>query len=93
MGDVLGTIIGGLIAGIIIGPLARLVMPGKQNISLIMTIVIGAVGAIVGGFIADALDVGVTEGIDWIKLAIQVGVAVVAVVLYGSMGGRKTTAT
>jgi uncharacterized membrane protein YeaQ/YmgE (transglycosylase-associated protein family) len=91
MGDVLGTIIGGLVAGIIIGPLARLVMPGKQNISLIMTIVIGAVGAIVGGFIADALDVGVTEGIDWIKLAIQVGVAVVAVVLYGSMGGRKTT--
>jgi len=79
--------------GIIIGPLARLVMPGKQNISLIMTIVIGAVGAIVGGFIADALDVGATEGIDWIKLAIQVGVAVVAVVLYGSMGGRKTTAT
>jgi uncharacterized membrane protein YeaQ/YmgE (transglycosylase-associated protein family) len=93
MGDVLGTIIGGLIAGIIIGPLARLVMPGKQNISLIMTIVIGAVGAIVGGFIADALDVGVTDGIDWIKLAIQVGVAVVAVVLYGSMGGRKTTTT
>jgi uncharacterized membrane protein YeaQ/YmgE (transglycosylase-associated protein family) len=93
MGDVLSTIVWGLVAGIIIGPLARLVMPGKQNISLIMTIVIGAVGAIVGGFIADALDVGATEGIDWIKLAIQVGVAVVAVVLYGSMGGRKTTAT
>jgi len=93
MGDVLGTIIGGLVAGIIIGPLARLVMPGKQNISLIMTIVIGAVGAIVGGFIADALDVGATEGMDWIKLAIQVGVAVVVVVLYGSVGGRKTTAT
>jgi uncharacterized membrane protein YeaQ/YmgE (transglycosylase-associated protein family) len=93
MGDVLSTIVWGLVAGIIIGPLARLVMPGKQNISLIMTIVIGAVGAIVGGFIADALGVGVTEGIDWIKLAIQVGVAVVAVVLYGSMGGRKTTAT
>jgi uncharacterized membrane protein YeaQ/YmgE (transglycosylase-associated protein family) len=91
MGDVLATIFGGLFAGIIIGPLARLVMPGKQNISLIMTIIIGAVGAIAGGFIADAMDVGTTAGIDWIKLAIQIGVAVVAVVIYGSMGGRKGT--
>jgi uncharacterized membrane protein YeaQ/YmgE (transglycosylase-associated protein family) len=91
MGDVLGTIIGGLLAGIIIGPLARLVMPGKQNISLIVTIVIGAVGAIAGGFIADALEVGTTDGIDWIKLAIQVGVAVVVVLIYGSTSGRKGT--
>ncbi|MDP9493735.1 MAG: GlsB/YeaQ/YmgE family stress response membrane protein [Actinomycetota bacterium] len=91
MGDVLATIVWGLLAGIIIGPLARLVMPGKQNISLIMTIVIGAVGAIAGGFIADALEVGTTDGIDWIKLAIQVGVAVVAVLLFGSMGGRRST--
>ncbi|MDP9145691.1 MAG: GlsB/YeaQ/YmgE family stress response membrane protein [Actinomycetota bacterium] len=93
MGDVLSTIVWGLVAGIIIGPLARLVLPGKQNISLMMTILIGAVGAIAGGFIADAIGVGETSGIDWIKLAIQVGVAAVAVVLYGSMAGRKTGGT
>jgi uncharacterized membrane protein YeaQ/YmgE (transglycosylase-associated protein family) len=91
MGDVLSTIVWGLVAGIIIGPLARLVLPGKQNISLIMTIVIGAVGAILGGFIAEAIDVSETDGIDWIKLAIQVGVAAVAVLFYGGMSGRKTT--
>ena len=90
MGDVLATIIGGLLAGIIIGPLARLVLPGSQNISIGMTILIGAVGAIVGGFIADWAGVGETDGIDWIKLAIQIGVAAVVVVLYGSMAGRKT---
>jgi uncharacterized membrane protein YeaQ/YmgE (transglycosylase-associated protein family) len=56
-----------------------------------MTIVIGAVGAILGGFIADALDVSETAGIDWIKLAIQVGVAAVAVLVYGGMSGRRTT--
>lgn len=33
----LGTIIGAIIAGLIIGALARLVMPGKQNISILMT--------------------------------------------------------
>jgi uncharacterized membrane protein YeaQ/YmgE (transglycosylase-associated protein family) len=91
MGDVLSTIVWGLVAGIIIGPLARLVLPGKQNISLLMTIVIGAVGAILGGFIADALDVSETAGIDWIKLAIQVGVAAVAVLVYGGMAGRRTS--
>lgn len=96
MDDVLGTILWGLLAGIIIGPLARLVMPGRQNLSVVMTILIGAVGAIAGGLIADWMDVGVTEGIDWIKLAIQVGVAIVVVLIYASIAGRgggRTTAT
>lgn len=90
MGDVLSTLVWGLVAGIIIGPLARLVLPGKQNISLVMTVVIGAVGAILGGFIAEAIDLAETDGIDWIKLAIQVGVAAVAVLFYGGMAGRRT---
>lgn len=84
MGDVLATILWGLLAGIIIGPLARLVLPGKQNISLIVTIVLGAVGAIVGGLIYEALGGGETSGIDWIRLAVQVAVAAVAVLIYGS---------
>lgn len=93
MGEFLGILIWGLLAGIIIGPLARLVLPGKQNISLPMTIVVGAVGAILGGLIAQWLGVGETDGIDWIKHAIQVGVAVVAILVYGSMAGRSTTTT
>jgi uncharacterized membrane protein YeaQ/YmgE (transglycosylase-associated protein family) len=90
MGDVVATLVGGLIAGIIIGPLARLVLPGRQNISIGMTILLGAVGAILGGFLADAIGVGETDGIDWIKIAIQVGVAAVVVLIYGSMSGRST---
>ena len=88
MSEVLGTIIGGLFAGIIIGPLARLVLPGKQNISLIMTIVLGAVGAIAGGFIYQALGGDETSGIDWIRLFVQIGVAAVVVLIYGNM--KKT---
>ncbi|HEX9848324.1 MAG TPA: GlsB/YeaQ/YmgE family stress response membrane protein [Acidimicrobiia bacterium] len=85
MGDVLGTIVGGLIAGIIIGPLARLVLPGKQNIGIGMTIVLGAVGAIAGGLIYEAFGGTETSGIDWIRLLIQVGVAAIVVVIYGGM--------
>ena len=87
MSAVLWTIVGALIAGVIIGPLGRLVLPGKQNISLGMSIIIGAVAALVGGFIAQALGVGDTSGIDWIKLAIQVGLAAVGVAFYA---GRST---
>lgn len=87
MDELLSTLIGGLLAGLVIGPLARLVLPGKQDISLIMTIVLGAVGAIVGGFVYQALGGGETSGIDWIKLLIQVAVAAVIVAIYG--GTRK----
>ena len=67
--------------GAIIGALGRLVLRGKQNISLIATIVIGIVAALIGAFIAQALGVGHTGGIDWIKLVIQVVLAAVRSVL------------
>ncbi len=95
--DWVSTIIGALLAGIIIGPLARLVLPGKQSISMGMTILIGAVGALAGGLVADWLNIGSTEGttagIDWIKLGIQVAVAAVLVIAYGSMAGRGSAST
>lgn len=47
----IGTIITALIAGAIVGPLARLALPGKQSISIPLTIVIGAIGSLIGAFI------------------------------------------
>lgn len=85
------TILGALLAGVIIGPLARLVLPGKQDISLIMTIVVGAVGALLGGVIYEALGGGETSGIDWIRLFVQIATAAVLVVIYGAVTGRKTS--
>lgn len=85
MDSVIGTIFAGLVAGVIIGPLARLVLPGKQNISLVMTIALGAVGAIGGGLIYGAFGGTDTSGVDWIKLFIQVAVAAILVVIYGRM--------
>jgi uncharacterized membrane protein YeaQ/YmgE (transglycosylase-associated protein family) len=66
-------------------------LPGKQNISLVMTIVLGAVGAIVGGFVYEALGGGETSGIDWVRLLIQVGVAAVVVLIYGSTQKSSVT--
>jgi uncharacterized membrane protein YeaQ/YmgE (transglycosylase-associated protein family) len=85
MGSIVGTIIGALLAGIIIGPLARLVLPGRQHMSIGMTIGLGAVGALLGGFVYELLGGSDTSGIDWIRLFIQIAVAAVAVVIYGRM--------
>lgn len=87
--SVVWTIVGALFAGVIIGPLARLVLPGRQNISVIMTIIVGAVGALLGGFIYEAFGGGETSGIDWIRLFVQVATAAVLVLAYGAFAGRK----
>ena len=78
----LSTIIGALFAGLIIGPLARLVLPGKQDISVLGTILSGAVGALVGGLLAGLLGVGDTKGIDWIQLILCLAAGAAAVTGY-----------
>lgn len=47
----LGLIIGLIVIGLIAGAIARLLVPGKQNLSILGTIVIGIVGSFVGGFL------------------------------------------
>ena len=46
----IGTIISAVVVGLIVGALARLIMPGKQNIGVLMTIVLGILGALVAGW-------------------------------------------
>jgi uncharacterized membrane protein YeaQ/YmgE (transglycosylase-associated protein family) len=50
--------IGFIVAGLIIGALARLIKPGKQNLGIIATLLLGLVGSIIGGTIAWLLGTG-----------------------------------
>ena len=63
----------------IIGGLGRLVVPGRQKISMVMTLLVGIAAALVGTFAASIIGVSNTSGIDWIELALQVGLAAVGV--------------
>ena len=83
------SIIGMIIAGAIIGALARLIMRGEQNISVLWTIVLGAVGALVGSVVAGFFGVAQTAGIDWIRWALSIIAAIVAISIYLSVTGRK----
>jgi uncharacterized membrane protein YeaQ/YmgE (transglycosylase-associated protein family) len=84
-------IIMALIVGLIIGALGRLVVPGKQNTPIWLTIVIGIVAALLGTVIAKAVGVSDTKGIDWIELLFQVVLAAVGVALTAGIGRRGVT--
>jgi uncharacterized membrane protein YeaQ/YmgE (transglycosylase-associated protein family) len=88
-----GTIIGLIIAGIIIGALARLFMPGRQAIGMIATIVVGIIGTLVGYWIAAALGVEETSGVDWIRWIISIIVAVVLVAITAAIMSRNNNRT
>ena len=64
-----------IIAGLIIGLIARAVLPGRQNIPIWLTIVLGVLGAIIGNGIASLLGVRDTGGFDWIRHLAQIAVA------------------
>lgn len=73
-GDAVATWILYILVGIVVGILARLLMPGRDPIGILGTIVVGVVGALVGGYLWEAV-FGDQEGIAWI------GSIIVAMVL------------
>lgn len=81
----MGTIIGTIIFGAVIGVLARLVIPGKQSIGWVITIVLGIAGALIGywvwGLVASEGNAN-TGGIDWIRWAISIAAAAVLTLGY-----------
>ncbi|MGI5351062.1 GlsB/YeaQ/YmgE family stress response membrane protein [Streptomyces sp. CA-250714] len=83
-------LISALVVGVIIGALGRLVLPGRQQVGLLWTIVVGIVAALIGTGIADAVGVADTRGFDWIELLIQVALAAVGVgALERARGGGR----
>ncbi|MFD8000822.1 GlsB/YeaQ/YmgE family stress response membrane protein [Streptomyces sp. NPDC059340] len=72
-------IISAILIGIIIGVLGRLVVPGRQRIGILWTILVGIVAAFIGSGIAAAFGVANTKGVDWIEWIIQIGLAAVGV--------------
>jgi uncharacterized membrane protein YeaQ/YmgE (transglycosylase-associated protein family) len=83
-------IITALIIGAIIGALGRLVLPGRQNIPVWLTIVVGIVAALLGTVLANVIGVKDTAGVDWIELFLQIVLAAIGVALVAGVGGRRS---
>jgi uncharacterized membrane protein YeaQ/YmgE (transglycosylase-associated protein family) len=84
----IGTIIGAIVVGAIIGALGRLLVPGKQNISLVVTILIGIVANVIVTLIVRQLGYSNQSGIAWIPLILGAVVAAVIIVIYGRMTNK-----
>ena len=87
----LGLIISLIVIGLIAGALARLIVPGRQHLSVLMTIVIGMVGSFVGGFLGylifhkDSQD-GFVQPSSWLGSVVG---AVIALLIYMRLQGRS----
>lgn len=75
---ILSWIIFGLIAGII----AKWIMPGKENVGIIVTIILGIVGAVVGGYISTFFGFGKVDGFNFGSFVVAIIGAIVVLYIY-----------
>jgi uncharacterized membrane protein YeaQ/YmgE (transglycosylase-associated protein family) len=85
-------IISAILIGIVVGVLARLLLPGKQPIGMLVTVLVGIVAALIGTWLAQELGIATTTpGVDWGELLVQLVVAVIGVALVSALMGRRRT--
>ncbi|MGD1317749.1 GlsB/YeaQ/YmgE family stress response membrane protein [Chryseobacterium sp. 2R14A] len=79
-----------ILFGLIVGAIAKLLMPGDQKGGWIMTIILGIVGALVGGFVAGLIGIG-DDGNPWDfgTIAVSVIGAIIVLLIYGALTRRN----
>ncbi len=82
-------IITAIVFGAVIGGLGRLVAPGRHQLSMLVTILVGIVAAVAGTGVAELIGVADTSGIDWTELALQIVFAGGAVSLLTGARARQ----
>jgi len=83
-GTELPGLLGALVLGLVLGYLARFVLPGRQRLGCLSTVVLGAIAAVVGAVLVGATAVSLP-----VVFAVQLGVAIVLVGLVGGVGRRR----
>jgi uncharacterized membrane protein YeaQ/YmgE (transglycosylase-associated protein family) len=84
------TVIGFIVAGLIIGALARLIKPGKQNLSLLATLLLGLVGSVIGGVVASLLGTGNIFELNFLGFIVAVIASVLLVGTAEAVVGRRS---
>ncbi|MCT1616920.1 GlsB/YeaQ/YmgE family stress response membrane protein [Kocuria indica] len=83
-------IISWIILGLIAGALAKLILPGKQGGGIIVTIILGIVGAFLGGWLGSLIGIGSLDA--WYDLGTIVTAvvgAIIVLLIYGAVVGRR----
>ncbi|WP_420179390.1 GlsB/YeaQ/YmgE family stress response membrane protein [Paenarthrobacter sp. TA1.8] len=83
-------IIGWIILGLIAGAIAKAIMPGKQGGGWITTILLGVVGAVLGGWIGSALfKVGINEFWSLSTWLLAIGGALLVLIIWGLVTRKR----
>jgi uncharacterized membrane protein YeaQ/YmgE (transglycosylase-associated protein family) len=84
------TVIGFIVAGLVIGALARLIKPGKQNLGLLATLLLGLVGSVIGGVVASLLGTGNIFELNFLGFIVAVIASVLLVGTAEAVAGRRS---
>jgi uncharacterized membrane protein YeaQ/YmgE (transglycosylase-associated protein family) len=83
-------VVSALIEGLVLGALARLLIPGKQDVPIWLTMILGMIGAMIGNLLARLFGVAYTGGFDWWRHLFQLGAAIVLIVTVAPLwAGRR----
>ena len=72
--------IGFIVFGLVVGAVARLLVPGRQDLSIAMTLLLGVVGSVIGGVVANAIGTGDIFELNLIGAVVAIGASVVLIV-------------
>jgi uncharacterized membrane protein YeaQ/YmgE (transglycosylase-associated protein family) len=84
--------IGFIVAGLVIGALARLIKPGKQNLGLLATLLLGLAGSVIGGVVANLLGTGSIFELNVLGFVVAVIASVLLVGVAESLSGSRSRA-
>lgn len=84
--------IGFIVFGLVVGVAARLLIPGRQHLSIWMTVLLGLIGSVVGGLVANALGTGDIFELNFLGSIVAIATAVLLIVVGDRVGalGRRS---
>lgn len=78
--------VGFLVFGLVVGVVARLLVPGRQHLSVVVTLLLGVVGSVIGGVVANAIGTGDVFELNFFGSVVAIATAIVLIVIGERVG-------